>query len=171
VGKGPVASLPLDLVQIDHTLADVIVVDETERRPVGRPWLTLAIDVATRSVAGFYLSLDSPSSTSVALAIAHAVLPKSDYLRLVGVDRSWPVHGIPQTFHLDNAKEFHGQALERGCREHGIELRYRPPRTPHYGGHIERLIGTFMGKYTLFRGRRFHPSQIGEIMIRPVRRS
>ena len=32
--------LPLDVVQIDHTPADVIVVDEHDRQPIGRPWLT-----------------------------------------------------------------------------------------------------------------------------------
>ena len=56
---------PMALVQIDHTLADVIVVAENNRLPIGRPWLTLAIDIATRMVAGFYLSLDPPSVLSV----------------------------------------------------------------------------------------------------------
>ena len=32
------ADEPLSLVQIDHTLADVIVVSSTDRRPLGRPW-------------------------------------------------------------------------------------------------------------------------------------
>jgi putative transposase len=45
--------LPLEVVQIDHTLVDVVVVDELERLPLGRPWLTLAIDVASRMVNGF----------------------------------------------------------------------------------------------------------------------
>ena len=49
---------PLGLVQIDHTLADVVVVSAVDRHPLSRPWLTLAVDVATRIVAGFYLSLD-----------------------------------------------------------------------------------------------------------------
>ena len=46
---------PLQLMQMDHTLVDVVVVDEVDREPIGRPWLTLAIDVATRAVPGFYL--------------------------------------------------------------------------------------------------------------------
>ena len=46
-------TLPMDLVQIDHTPVDVIVVDERDRLPIGRPWLSLAIDVATRTVPGF----------------------------------------------------------------------------------------------------------------------
>jgi putative transposase len=61
---------PLGLVQIDHTLADVIVVASSDRQPLQRPWLTLAIDVATRVVAGFHLSLQPPSALSVALALS-----------------------------------------------------------------------------------------------------
>ena len=42
---------PLEVIQIDHTLIDVIVVDERDRLPIGRPWLSLAIDLATRTVS------------------------------------------------------------------------------------------------------------------------
>jgi putative transposase len=145
----------LELAQIDHTLADIIVVDEIERRPIGRPWLTLVIDVATRVIAGFHLSLDAPSSTAVALALSHAVLPKRDFKGQPDLSASWPVEGLPQTIHLDNAKEFHGPALKRGCREYGISLTFRPPKTPHFGGHIERLIGTMMGDLHLLPGTTF----------------
>lgn len=30
---------PLDVVQIDHTPADIILVDSFERKPIGRPWV------------------------------------------------------------------------------------------------------------------------------------
>lgn len=70
VSTGLRPKAPLELFQIDHTLADVMVVDELDRKSMGRPWLTLVIDVATRMVAGFHLSLDAPSSVSVALAIS-----------------------------------------------------------------------------------------------------
>ncbi len=63
--------------------------------------------------------------------------------------------GIPRKLHLDNAKEFHSEALRRGCAQHGIEIDYRPVRTPHYGGHVERLIGTLMGKVHLLPGTTF----------------
>jgi transposase InsO family protein len=68
--------LPLELVQIDHTQLDVMVVDESQRMVLGRPWLTLAIDVASRVVTGFYVSLDAPAAISVAIVLTHAVLPK-----------------------------------------------------------------------------------------------
>ena len=58
-----------EVVQIDHTLVDVIVVNRAHRQPLQRPWVTLAIDVASRMVAGFYLTLEPPSALSVSLAI------------------------------------------------------------------------------------------------------
>jgi putative transposase len=149
------AHWPLSLIQIDHTLVDVIVVDSETRAPIQRPWLTLAIDVCTRCVAGFRLSLEPPSATSVALCLSHAALSKESWLAERGIDADWPVRGIAERLHLDNAKEFRSEALKRGCEQYGIAIDYRPVRTPHYGGHIERLIGTMMGKVHLLPGTTF----------------
>lgn len=149
------AAWPLSLVQIDHTLVDVIVVDSAKRAPIQRPWLTLAIDVYSRCVAGLHLSLEPPSATSVALCIAHAALPKQQWLDERKIEGAFPVSGLMSRLHLDNAKEFHSEALRRGCEQYGIAIDYRPVRTPHYGGHIERLIGTMMGKVHLLPGTTF----------------
>jgi len=149
------APWPLSLVQIDHTLVDVIVVDSLTRAPIQRPWLTLAIDVCSRCVVGFHLSLEAPSATSVALCLTQAVLPKAGWLSARELQGEWPVRGIPERLHLDNGKDFHSEALRRGCEQYGIAVDYRPVRTPHYGGHIERLIGTMMGKVHLLPGTTF----------------
>src|SRR5258708_7850233 len=76
----PLICLPLERVQIDHTQVDVIVVDEGDRLPIGRPCLMLAIDVASRAVFGFSVSLERPSVVSVALTLVQAVLPKDLWL-------------------------------------------------------------------------------------------
>jgi putative transposase len=149
------APWPLALIQIDHTLIDVMAVDNVTRQPIQRPWLTIAIDVHSRCVAGFHLTLEAPSATSVALCLAHAALPKAGWLMARGIAGAWPVEGVPERLHLDNAKEFHSEALRRGCEQYGIAVDYRPVRTPHYGGHIERLIGTMMGKVHLLPGTTF----------------
>ncbi len=154
-GPGREAGAPLALVQIDHTLADVMLVDATRREPIGRPWLTLMIDVATRMVAAAHVSLDPPSSLSVALALSQGVLPKAPHLARFGIEGSWPVQGLPQALHCDNAKEFRAAALERGVVEHGVRLEFRPPARPTYGAHIERLIGTVMGAVHLLPGTTF----------------
>ena len=149
------ADYALHIVQMDHTLADIIIVDNLYRLPIGRPWVSLLIDIASRHILGFYISLEHPSSTSVAMAIRHAVLRKDQWLAERGIAVEWLAHSLFEYLHLDNAKEFHGEALKRGCSQHGIQLIYRPKRTPHYGGHIERLIGTQMGEVHLLPGTTF----------------
>ena len=145
------ADWPLALVQIDHTLVDVIVVDSVTRVPDPASVVTLAIDVYSRCVVGLYLSLEPPSATSVALCIAHAVSPSRSGSPSARSRRTGR-HGLMGRLHLDNAKEFRSEALRRGCEQYGIAIDYRPVRTPHYGGHIERLIGTMMGKVHLLPG-------------------
>jgi putative transposase len=151
----PTISWPLELVQIDHTLVDIVVVDELARKPIGRPWVTLAIDIATRAVLGFHLSLAAPNSTSVALTLSMSMLPKDEVLSHIGTSLRWPMQGLPQRIHVDNAREFHSKALQRGCEEYGVELNWRPVHRAHFGGHIERLIGTMMGEVHLLPGTTF----------------
>lgn len=152
--------MPLDLVQIDHTRVDLMVVSEDRQKVLGRPWISLAIDVATRVVLGMYLSMDAPSSLSVCLTIEHAVLPKPPF---EGTDAAWQVYGKPKCILVDNGKDFRSEALKRGCEEHGIELQWRPVRTPHYGGHIERLNGTLMQLCHMLPGTTFsNPKERGD---------
>ncbi len=60
--------------------------------------------------------------------------------------------GLPGTIHVDNGADFRSHAFERACRDNGIQIDWRPPGTPHFGGHIERLIGTQMGAVRLLPG-------------------
>ena len=53
---------------------------------------------------------------------------------------------------MDNAREFKSEAIRRGCDEYGIKKLFRPIARPHFGGHIERLIGTLMGSVHLLPG-------------------
>jgi len=141
-GVFPDAAWPLAVVQIDHTLVDLILVDDLHRRPVGRPWITVAIDVFSRMVAGLYVSFDPPGAMAVGLCLAHAILPKDTWLTQYGITTPWPVWGVMETVHADNAKAFRGAMLRKACQEYGISLHWRPVGRPHFGGHIERLLGT-----------------------------
>nr|AAA98333.1 transposase [Xanthomonas sp. W17] len=143
-GIPPEVTMPLEQVQIDHTVIDLIVVDERDRQPIGRPYLTLAIDVFTRCVLGMVVTLEAPSAVSVGLCLAHAACDKRPWLEGLSVEMDWPMSGKPRLLYLDNAAEFKSEALRRGCEQHGIRLDYRPPGQPHYGGIVERIIGTAM---------------------------
>jgi putative transposase len=143
-GTFPPPPWPLAVVQIDHTPVDLIVVDEQDRRPMGRPYLTVAIDVYSRCIPGFCLSLEAPSAVSAGLCIAHAVLEKDAWLAQRHLDGPWPIWGKPDCIHLDNAAEFYSEALRRGCDQHGIDIVHRPIERPPYGGTVERVLGTLM---------------------------
>ena len=54
------------LVQADDTELDVMAVDD-EGKLLGRPWLTLIVDVFSTCVLGFFLSITRPTSEEVAL--------------------------------------------------------------------------------------------------------
>ena len=51
--------LPLDVVQVDHTLADIILVDSFERKPIGRSWVTLAVDITSRMATERHVSFEA----------------------------------------------------------------------------------------------------------------
>jgi putative transposase len=144
-GHAPHGQHPLDLVQVDHTPIDLIVVDPIDREPIGRPWLTIAIDTYSRCIAGFHVTLEAPSATSVGLCLTHVAMDKAPWLAMREVTASWPVQGKPRRVGVDNGAEFHSEAFERGCAQHGIAIDWRPPGRPHFGGVIERVIGTLMG--------------------------
>ena len=91
------ASRPLEIVQIDHTKVDAFVVDEETREPVGRPWLTLALDVFTRMVTGFYLTMEPPSRLSTSLCLLHAVFDKTAWLGSARSRKLGPSPDCPKT--------------------------------------------------------------------------
>jgi len=142
-GSFPGAEFPLSVVQIDHTPVDIILVDEERREALKRPWLTLAMDVYSRLVVGFYLSFETPGTHGTGICIANSILPKEMWLEERNVSTEWPSWGIMNVIHLDNAKEFRGKSLRDSCNQYGISLEFRPIGKPHWGGHVERLLGAF----------------------------
>jgi putative transposase len=162
-GIVPPILAPLDQVQIDHTVIDLIIVDERDRQPIGRPYLTVAIDVYSRCILGMVVTLEAPSAVSVGLCLAHVVCDKRPWLELLGSEVDWPMSGKPKQLYVDNAAEFKSEALHRGCEQHGVKLNYRPLGQPHYGGIVERVIGTVMQRVHELPGTTFsNPVQRGK---------
>ncbi len=141
-GEYPEGDFPLEVYQVDHTPLDIMVVDSTFRKPIGRPYLTLAIDIYSRMVAGFYISLQAPGYFSVSQCLYNAFLPKDEFLKQQGVDGEWEIFGIPSKYAVDNGKDLIGLDMQRVCDEFGITMTRRPVGRPQYGAHVERILGT-----------------------------
>jgi putative transposase len=155
-GAHPGAAAPWERVQIDSTPCDIRLVAETERTVIGRPTITFAIDIYSRTILGFSVSLQSASTITVATCLAHACLPKQDWLAqrdLTSVH--WPVWGKPLVLEYDQGPENEAKGIQRGLRLHGIRSKVRQKGHPEHHGTIERLIGTMMRRIHERRGTTF----------------
>jgi putative transposase len=124
--------------QVDHTRADVLVVDQGGE-VLGRPWLTIVVDTYSRCIMGVHIGFDAPSAAVVCLALRHAILPKQ-YSGGYELKQSWGTYGLPQYLYTDGGKDFRSQHLEQVATELGIVLCLR--RQPSDGGIVERPFGT-----------------------------
>jgi putative transposase len=149
------ASTLLSHVQIDHMFLDIEIVDDRDRKPIGRAWLTLIIDVFSRMVLGLYISLDHPSAFSAGMCIVNAILPKELWLHKLGIEAEWPCWGKMITIQMDNAKEFRGNTIRRACEEYGIDPLFRAVKKPRYGAYIERYLGTVAEELKALPGATF----------------
>ncbi|MFO0601690.1 MAG: DDE-type integrase/transposase/recombinase [Polyangiales bacterium] len=137
---------PLQVLFVDHTPLDVILVDSQSRCDIGRAYLTIMEDGLTRMVAGYYLSLDSPSYLSVAMCLGQAVESKEGICKRFEIPpERWPVRGLPVSLHCDNGKEFRSTQFDRLTSTYQIDVLWSPVRRPNYKGTVERLFGTING--------------------------
>jgi putative transposase len=136
-------------------MVDIMLVDTEHRLRLGRPWITLAIDIFSRMIAGFYVSLDSPGYFGTGQCIANAILSKEQILHRYKLKSKWPVSGFPTMLHMDNAREFRGNNIEMVCKEYGMTVVWRPVSRPNFGGHIERLVRTLNEDIHTLQGTTF----------------
>jgi putative transposase len=141
--EGVHPSRPLERVEMDHTKLDLFVVDLERRMPIGRPWMTLAIDVYTKCVLGIFIGFVPPSYHSVMQCLLHAISPKN-YLRekFPSVEHTWDAYGLMENVVVDNGKEFHSEDFEDACLQLGIVVQYAPVKCPWYKPSAERFFGT-----------------------------
>jgi putative transposase len=133
----------LERVEIDHTPLDIIVIDKNTTIPLGRPWMSLAIDRYSRMIVGFYLSFNAPSSHSVLQCLRQSILPKEAWLaRFPDIKGEWPACGIMDLIALDNGLDLHSDALESACQELGIQQLFCPAGKPQFKGAVERCFRT-----------------------------
>jgi putative transposase len=142
-GKPLTARFALEKVIVDHTELDLFVVDDEREHVLGRPWLTLAICVATRAIIGHLISFIAPSSWTVAEILKRMALPKRPPPKMAA---RYPIlcrlFGRPAELITDNGQEFRSEnalAAARGC---GITWRWCPVRKPRYRAIVERALQT-----------------------------
>jgi putative transposase len=131
-GEATEPARPLARVEIDHTRIPVIVIDERDNLPLGRPVLTYCLDVATRYPLGYYLGFEPFSYYAVMECLHHAIRPKENSRERCGCEQEWLAYGVPAVLVTDNGWELIGRDLRDACLTLGITLQQTPVRTPEF---------------------------------------
>jgi len=160
------AARPGEQVQVDSTPIDVMVVLESGMQ--ARADLTIAVDVATRSICAAVLRPVGTKAVDAALLLARMLVPEPmrpgwaaalrmsasrlPHARLLDVDARMELAAarpviVPDTIVIDGGKVFVSETFTRACARLGVSVQDCRPGTPTDKGIVE---ATFDAVNTLF---------------------
>ncbi len=152
-GISLIAREALELVMADGQVMDVIVVKKLEdgtTEEIGRPYLTSFIDIRTRTILGFYISLAPFCGATLLRALANAVVADGDRPK-----------GIPLKLLIDNGSDYQDSGFLKACAKLNITVEPTKPREPNAKAIKERFYRTLL---TLEQKRRYMPQNELAIM-------
>lgn len=138
------ATYPMEYVEIDHTPAPVILLDDELDLPLGRPYLTILYDRFSNCIVGLYVGFRDPSYESVRSAFLNATL-KKDWIksRFPAIEHDWPCHGKVTYLVVDNGAEFWSQSLESALKPLVSDIIYTKAAKPWEKPHVEKAFDSF----------------------------
>lgn len=119
----------LERVECDTQVMDLFVVDK-KGRVIGRPYLTVLMEVRTRYIIGYDISLNPPCIEKTLRALRRSLCSDRDHT------------GLGQIYVMDNGSEFAGDKLRYIMQLLGSEIVYCEPYAPDQKPHVERWFKT-----------------------------
>jgi len=123
--------------EVDATRADVILVSFDRQTILGKPTLYIVIDVFSRMIVGYYVSLAPESWMEAMVAIEHAATNKVEYCAKYGIDISeedWPCHSLPKNLVSDRGE------LKAQYTERFVNLEVDVLNAPSYRGDLKPFV-------------------------------
>lgn len=161
----------LDVVLIDSTIVDTwCVLDDETLLPLGRPTLTIAIDLFTRMILAVVVTYEPPSLYTAMACLKRINMPKHD------VNARWPEirrvsdgWGKPTMAVVDNELAQIGKSYQAAAEDAKILIRWAPVKRPQYKAVVERFFLTL--KFMLFDklpgGLPYKPAIMSQLGIDP----
>jgi hypothetical protein len=144
---------PGSVYMIDATIADVYLISSFDRyRIIGRPVVYLIVDVFSRLVVGFSVSLEGPSWLGAMLALDNMVTDKVAFCASFGIPIEkwqWDCNHLPVAIFADRG-EFEGYNADILVNILGITIHNTPPYRADLKGIIERHFGIAKEKFIKF---------------------
>lgn len=134
---------PLEVVEMDSHMLDLKLKVGSEEVKM-RCWIILAIDVHTRMVVGFHLTLGNPDANGAVSCLLNMMQPKDKVLEPYDsyISGFWPCFGKPRTIVVDNGSEFLNNQFMNACARLGIAIIWCEAGEPEQKPHVERFFGT-----------------------------
>ena len=134
---------PGSLWQIDATIGDIYLVSSLDRnRIIGRPVIYLIVDVFSRMIVGFSVSLEGPSWLGAMLALENAMANKVEFCREYGFEITefqWPCHHLPEAI-LGDRGELEGYNADNLVNALNVRVANTPPYRPDWKPVVERYF-------------------------------
>lgn len=132
---------PGSIYQIDATIGDLYLISSLDpNRVIGRPVIYFIIDVFSRMITGFSVSLEGPSWLGAMLALENASCDKVALCQLYGITigpEEWPSQHLPQTILADRG-EMEGYNADQLVNGLGITVSNTAPYRADWKGIVER---------------------------------
>lgn len=141
-GQGLRPTHPNEIWEMDSCIPDLLVIDDTDGLPIGRPRLTVVRDKYTGYPVGLSVSFDPPSAYPVLECLYYAIIQKDHVKELFGLRHEYLAFGVPEVLAVDRGKEFINEDVELACEQLGIELVDLEGHAPWLKGAIERWFRT-----------------------------
>lgn len=148
-GEGPKWFMPGQAVQIDSTKLPIVVRDYDDDLKYKQVTLTIAIDVATRAILGFYVGLEE-GFVAIQETIRMVMMPKTWVSAFANINNRWNCSLKPAIIFTDQGSDYRSGSLKLLCAQLNIQLIHTPAGAPELKGHVERVIQTV--KKAVFNG-------------------
>lgn len=142
---------PLERVEMDEWQIDLMAIlneagiDFTNEKfrdlEIGRYWVCVAMDTATRSILGLKLSRQ-PCAEDAKSVLWMAMRDKSDISKQLGCETSWKQFGHIHQLFVDNGHAFVNVDFKAAVKDLAIEYEVLPAGVPKLRARIERVFLT-----------------------------
>lgn len=149
LGTGDALVNGIGTYEMDATVADIYVVSKYDRQPIGRPNVYLAVDVASRLIAGIHVSMKA-GSESVLACLANAASDKTAFCRRYGIHikpEAWPSAGLPNHIWTDRGTDFTSDRIMELCEMFHMEVVNLPAYRPDLKGFVEKAFDILQNRY------------------------
>ena len=119
---------------IDHTMLPIRVLANDSNTGWVKPWLTIVLDLYSRTIVSHALYLVSPNTEDVLEVLADSFLIRETEAGLFG--------GVPARLRSDNGGDFKSGAVQHALFDLGVIQDLTEPYTASQNGRVERTNGS-----------------------------